>query len=145
MFNDNELKTFTISYQPYYDQLNKCYRNIITVNGMPMGPIKQLVRRIQFPKLSEFQVESHCVSIPKCGLVLKSISILSCCKNKEGYNLMNPDEIPDLTSFLLNNGYQIETQITNMLNNGNIKVSNKTNIFTVTYYGKNQPSVTYMR
>ena len=54
-------------------------------------------------------------------------------------------EIPDLISFLQANGYQIETQITNMLNQSEIKLSNKRLAFSATYYGANQPNITYMR
>jgi transketolase N-terminal domain/subunit len=58
---------------------------------------------------------------------------------------MTPDEIPDLITFLIGNGYQIETQITNMLNQSELKLSNRKLGFTVTYYGGNQPNITYMR
>ena len=58
---------------------------------------------------------------------------------------MTPDEIPDLISFLTGNGYQIETQITNMLNQSDIKLSDKRLAFTATYYGTTQPNITYMR
>jgi hypothetical protein len=58
---------------------------------------------------------------------------------------MTPNEIPDLISFLQANGYQIETQITNMLNQSEIKLSDKRLAFTATYYGDNQPNIMYMR
>jgi hypothetical protein len=69
----------------------------------------------------------------------------NCCNNNSGCNLMTPDEIPDLISFLQANGYQIETQITNMLAQSEIKLSNKRLSFSATYYGTNQPNITYMR
>ena len=40
-------KTITLTSQPYYDQYNKCYKNIITVNDEPQGPLRELVRKIQ--------------------------------------------------------------------------------------------------
>ena len=58
---------------------------------------------------------------------------------------MTPDEIPDLITFLMNNNYQIETQITNMLTQIEVKLTNRKIAFTVTYYDTNQPNVTYMR
>ena len=138
----NGVKTFTISSQPYYDQLNQCYKNILTVNAMPCGPIRSIVRQIKFPKLSPFQRESPCYSIPSCGLALQSFST-SCC-HKCG-NLMTPDEMSELISFLFANGYQIETQITNMMNQSEVKVSNKKIGFVVTYYDTTSPNITYMR
>jgi hypothetical protein len=132
-------KTFTITSQPYYDQYNQCYKNILTVNIEPQGPIRKIVRQIKFPKLSPFQRESPCNPIPKCGLALHSIY-------NDGCNgLMTPNEIPDLISFLIENGYQIETQLTNMLNQSEVKLSDKKIAFTVTYYGEKTPNITYMR
>jgi hypothetical protein len=160
MFNErnyNGFKTFTITSQPFYDQYNQCYKNIMMVNIEPRGPLRRLVRRIKLPKLSPFQREEPCNPIPQCGLALQSLrgeysDINRFCKlvngrvcKNSGCDLMTPDEIPDLITFLIENGYQIETQITNMLNQSELKLSNRKLGFTVTYYGTNQPNITYMR
>jgi hypothetical protein len=114
------------------------------VNLEPQGPIRQIVRRIKLPKLSPYN--NQCYKI--CGFALQSLhginyrgsNINSCC------NLMTPDEIPDLITFLTQHNYQIETQITNMLNQSEIKLSDKKIGFIVTYYEPNQqPNITYMR
>lgn len=132
-------KTITITSQPFYDEYNKCYKNILTVSNVPQGPLSRFVRRIKFPKLSPFQVAGPCTPIPKCGLALVNTNTRSCC------GLMTPDDIPELIAFLLANGYQMETQITNMLNQSEVKLNNKKLAFTVTYYGTNGPNITYMR
>lgn len=134
------MSTFTITSQPYYDPYNQCYKNILMVNIEPQGPLRRLVRRIQLPRLSPFQKEGPCYSVQKCGLAIHSLSELT-----NGCNLMTPDEIPGLISFLQANGYQIETQITNMLNQSDVKINNKRLVFTVSYYGANQPKIVYMR
>ena len=140
------IKTFTITSQPFYDQYNQRYTNILTVNAEPCGPIRKIVRRIQFPKLSPFQADEW---YPTCGLALKSLGNENnrMRNNRIGKfnDLMTPDEIPDLMTFLLGNGYQMETQITNMLNQSEVKWNNKKLAFTVTYYGTTQPNITYMR
>jgi hypothetical protein len=141
----NLTKTFTITSQPFYDQYNQCYKNIMMVNLEPQGPLSRLVRRLILPRLSPFQREGPCNPIQKCGLALQSLSTGCCNKYTSGCDLMTPDEIPDLISFLQSNGYQIETQITNMLNQSEIKLSDKRLAFTVTYYGANQPNIVYMR
>jgi hypothetical protein len=136
--NKNGIKTFTITSQPFYEEYNQCYKNILMVNAEPDGPIRKIVRRIKLPKLSPFQTEGPCNPIPQCGLALQSLHGYGC-------NLMTPDELPDLITFLIQNGYQIETQLTNMLNQSDIKLSNKKIALIVTYYGPNQPNITYMR
>ena len=140
MNNFNAVNTFTVTTQPYYDPYNQCYKNILMVNIEPQGPLRRIVRRIQLPRLSPFQKEGPCYSVQKCGLAIHSLSGLT-----NGCNLMTPDEIPGLISFLQANGYQIETQITNMLNQSEVKINNKIIVFTVSYYGANQPSIVYMR
>lgn len=135
---NNGVKTFTITSQPFYDQYNECYKNILMVNLEPRGPIRRIVRRIKLPKLSPFQQDNQYYQ--KCGFALQSLHKTNC------RGLMTPDEIPDLITFLTGNNYQIETQITNMLNQSEIKLSNQKNGFIVTYYEPNQqPNITYMR
>lgn len=151
----NGINTFTITSQPFYDQYNQCYKNIMMVNIEPQGPIRKIVRRIKLPKLSPFKRAGPCNTIPQCGLALQSLrefgyefnvnQYTGCCKQNSGCNLMTPDEIPNLITFLIGNGYQIETQITNMLNQSEIKLSNSKVAFTATYYGTTQPNITYMR
>lgn len=139
-------KTFTILSQPFYDQYNQCYKNILTVNIEPSGPIRTIVRRTKMPRLSPFQREGPCYSIPQCCLALQSLTGGSCCyKVNSGCNLMTPNEMPDLISFLLGNGYQIETQLTNMLNQSDVKLTNQKIALMVTYYGETSPNITYMR
>jgi hypothetical protein len=137
------IKTFTITSQPFYDEYNQCYKNIMMVNVEPQGPLRRIVRKTKLPRLSPFQREGPCNPIQKCGLALQSLNNSGC--SKSGYNLMTPNEIPDLISFLQSNGYQFETQITNMLNQSEIKLTDKRLAFTVTYYGENQPNIIYMR
>jgi len=152
--NGNGIKTFTITSQPFYDQYNQCYKNIMMINVEPQGPLRRLVRRTKLPRLSPFQREGPCNPIQQCGLAIQSLRGVglnyghSVCKNTKynsGCDLMIPDEIPDLISFLTENGYQIETQITNMLAQSDIKLSNNRLAFSATYYGANQPNITYMR
>ena len=152
-YNINGIKTFTITSQPFYDNYNQCYKNIMMINAEPCGPIRRIVRRIKLPRLSPFQREGPCNPIPQCGLALQSlrgleygsIQYVGSCKLNSGCDIMTPDEIPDLITFLIGNGYQIETQITNMLTQSDIKLLNKKLAFTVTYYGTNQPNTCYIR
>ncbi len=125
-------KTFTITQQPYLDQWNKCYKTILVLDLHPQGPLAAFVRQLHFPKLSPYQVDSPCCPIPKCGMAI--------LKPSEPDEWLCPEDLPELVAFLLNNGYQMETQITNMLN-----AQGKKTRMTVTYYGANAPNVMYMR
>jgi hypothetical protein len=147
-YNDG-FKTFTITSQPFYDAYNQCYKNILMVNVNPCGPLQRLIRRVKLPKLSPFINNNN--QIDKCGLALQSLKGIyrgdrGCCyKEGSGCDLMTPNEMSDLITFLIGSGYQIETQITNMLNQSSVKMEYQPLVFTVTYYGANQPNITYMR
>lgn len=137
-------KTVTFTVQPYYDPLNQKYVNIITVNSRPQGPLQQYVRKIKLHKLSPFEMSD---SMQKCCLALELFSNdQEHFLNRRDLNLMTSDDVPELLSFLLSNGYHMETQITNMLNQSKFSLSNNRNIlFNVTYYPSEQPNITYMR
>jgi hypothetical protein len=135
-------RTFTIISQPFYDQYCQQYKNILMVNIVPDGPLKPFVRKIQLPRLSQLQLN---VLEEKCGLVLTNFSNYNSCNGING-NLMTPNEIPDLYSFLTANGYQIETQLTNMMNNSSVKLTpGKQIVCSATYYGNKQPNIVYMK
>lgn len=150
------MKTFTVTSQPYYEEYSRCYKNILMVNWVPDGPLKHHIQRLKLPHLSPFQKESSCNPIPTCGLAIRSLRELGLGLNygarpfsggcyKSGCDLMTPDEIPNLIAFLQSNGYQIESQITQMLNQSEVKFSNQKLVFNVTYYGANPPNIVYMR
>ena len=127
-------KSYFLSSEVYLDQYLQCYKNIVTINIFPEGPLRKIVRRIQTPPLSTFQVNGPCNPIQKCQLALLSPSN----SNNDGYGcgcLMTEDEIPDLYSFLLSNGYKIDTSFTKMMNAGEVKFNNKKIIFFFTYLG----------
>ena len=146
-------RTFTITTQPYLDNCsynNQCYKNILMVNVVPEGPLRELVRRINLKPLSPFQREGPCNPMQRCGLALTSLlnfsnSNYNYNQRSCGNNLMTPNEIPDLYSFLTANGYQIDTQLTNMMNNSEVKLTNSRIVCSATYFGNNQPNIVYMK
>lgn len=98
--------SFTIFSQPYLDKHTECYKNIVTINTAPKGPLGNFVTRIRLPILSKFQVSSPCCPEQKCALSLRSFY---------GHGPMTLEELPDLFSFLTENQYNINTQVTKIL------------------------------
>lgn len=135
-------KTISLFSQPYLDTINQCYMNIVVVNLIPEGPLANIVKRIQFPPLSPFkqQYTSPCSPIKTCGYALMSLNNTDggggCMCNSN--NLMVVDEVPTLISYLLSNGYTVDTSITKMFNTSDIRFNtndgNKLICFT-TYTG----------
>lgn len=118
---------FALYSQPYLTNYgyNGCYRNIITLNMFPQGPLSRLVVRTDFKPLSHFQTfGGDCDQRKRCGLALRSLRGSS---NGCGDGLMSVEELPDLYSFLLSNGYKIETSLTKMTNGSKIQLNNGNN------------------
>jgi hypothetical protein len=108
---------YTLSTQPFYDQIQQCYRKIVTINTEPAAPLKTLTKRIHPPKLSPFQQQSVCCPQPNCIYVILNPN------NLHEYLCVN--DIPNLFSYLVTNGYTIDTNITKMMNESEVKMDNK--------------------
>ena len=128
---------YTLTSQPYLDRVNQCYTNIIMINRVPEGPLHPFVQRVHLTPLSPFQCyQNGCEPLQKCGLALINIghNVSSAYRNKCN-SWMTPNEILDLFSFLLSNGYRIDTSITKMMNNSDIKLTNKNILCFFSYLG----------
>jgi hypothetical protein len=118
--------TYTLFSRPYLDTYSQNYKNIVTINLPPKGPLGQFVRPIRFPPLSEFKFSSSYSNYNRrgqiCGLAIGSLNpFLNNNNNKFGQGLMVVDEVPDLFAFLLSNGYKIDTSLTKMMNGSDIR------------------------
>ncbi len=133
-----EAKTVSLFSQPYLDTYNKCYKNIVVVNLKPQGPLADLVTFVKFPPLSEFKQPGPCSPLKQCGYALISLETCSTGCGKFGSDLMTVDEVPTLISYLASNGYTVDTSITKMFNQSEIRfdtnIGNKLICF-VTYNG----------
>jgi len=147
-------RTFTIISSPYYDRNCQQYQNILMVNTVPEGPLGTFIRKIQIPRLHR-EATSYS-SIEGCGLAITNpffshafnnvYNSFSNNNNNCKNGLMTPNEIPDLYSFLTSNGYQIETQLTNMMNQSGVKITpGKQIVCMATYYDSKQPNIVYMK
>ena len=146
--------TTTIVSQPYYDRYSKQYQNILLVNVIPEGPLGAFIRRIQLPRL--YKEGSNYNGVEGCGLAIVNpffsqrldnvYNSFSNSNIKSNNDLMTPNEIPNLYSFLTSNGYQIETQLTNMMNQSAVKITpGRQIVCSATYFGDKQPSIVYMK
>jgi hypothetical protein len=122
---------FTLYLEPVLNTYYKTYQNIITVNIIPNGPLESMVSAISTSKLSPFQ-QPGSFSLPiigrghNCTFVLLRYPKAQCgggrpsFKNKDYF--MGADDIQSVISYLQNNGYTIDTDITRMLHKSRIIV-----------------------
>jgi hypothetical protein len=137
--NYHNINTYTLYSQPYLDKLNQCYKNIVTINFLPKGPLGGFIRRIKLHPLSEFKQPGPCSNNRQQQCALGFVSLNPVC-SKNGCGLMTVDEIPSFFSILLANGYKIDTSLTKMLNNSGITFhsENENKIIAIITYTGNQ-------
>ncbi len=120
---------------PFYDNNTQCYKKVIKINRAPPpnSPLNQIIKRVGPIRLSPFQVNSAfsgcgggggggCCS-SGCGNTAQCCNLLI-TSLQDKTHLMCIDDIPTLFSFLLTNGFTIDTSITKMMQNSNVKLSN---------------------
>jgi len=131
-------KTVSLFSQAYLDTYNQCYKNIVVVNLKPQGPLGDLVKFVKFPQSIEFKDSGPCSLLKECGFALISLDSCNMGCGKFGNNLMVVDEVPNLISYLVSNGYTVDTSITKMFNTSDIRfntnIGNKLICF-ITYNG----------
>jgi len=133
-----QAKTVSLFSQPFLDTYNQCYKNIVVLNLKPQGPLADLVTFVKFPPLSEFKQPGPCSPLKQCGYALMSLGTCSTGCGKFGSELMVVDEVPTLISYLVSNGYSVDTSITKMFNDSDIRFDTNTGnklICFITYNG----------
>lgn len=105
--------------EPVLNSYFKSYQNILTLSAMPPGPLSNMVSRIQFPKLSEFQSPSP-FHTNSCTYVLGRYTSSVVMNDYDSF--MYADDIPSVLSYLQSNGYTVDTSFTTMLQNSDIRI-----------------------
>ena len=109
--------SFSIYLEPILNTYYQTYQNVMTFSGIPPGPINDMVTQITSKKLSPFQQSPPLTSNPfNCTYVLiryPKSSSMSNIKNTDYF--MTADDIPSVISYLQDNGYKIDTDITTLL------------------------------
>jgi hypothetical protein len=110
---------------PYYDNCTQCYKKVIKLNRAPPpdSPLNQIIKRVGPIRLSPFQVNSAFSGCGGCGNTSQCCNLLITSIQDKNH-LMCIDDIPTLFSFLVTNGFTIDTSITKMMQNSSVKLSN---------------------
>ena len=104
---------YTIMIQNYYDTKLQYYRNILILNKEPIGPLNKYIKKISMPYLSPFK-NSFSNDMNNTNNNTCLYAIIDFMDNSK---LMCVNNIPDLFSFLINNGYIIDYNLTKIIKN----------------------------
>ena len=122
--------------QIYYEPFCKEYIHIITTNRMPTGSLKNYIKMVRPTR--KFSDSNYIDSLRVrntdqnnlCGCLAITDSITHTSQSSYSYqcsnnnNLLTIDNIDMLVSFLIENGYSINKDITKIMNNDSIYVNN---------------------
>ncbi len=124
---------YIISKSTHYDNLNKCYKKILTIDREPQGELKKYTKILNNTKLSPFQENTPCSNYQHCLYVITNInntaSYTGSCTGS-CTDFLDIDRQGDLITFLLKNNYTIETDLTRLLIENN---TSKDIIFAIKY------------
>ena len=135
-------RTNVMYLEPVLNSYYKTYQNVITFSQCPVGPIKDMVTTMTPPKLSSFQtppgssyaqtaspffnpgygrgINSGCVNVLMRYPTGAGGSYSAAPKCTDAY--MGADDIPSVLSYLMENGYKVDTSMTKMLQNSEINI-----------------------
>jgi hypothetical protein len=107
--------SFVLYLEPVLNTFVKEYMNVISVSTMPLGPLQPLVSTLNAPKLSPFREPSPFDGRPfgSCIYVLMRYPGKRTLRCSDDY--MTADDIPAVLGFLMENGYQVDTDLSKML------------------------------
>ena len=109
---------YQLKTEIYLDKHEKCYKKIIIIDPIPDDPlIKKILKQIRKEKLSPFDEPTECCS-SQTGCMSAFIDPKGCC------DLLCIDKIGDLFSYLVSNGYKINTSITKIMLKGDVRIPN---------------------
>lgn len=118
-FDNNSTIVFYL--EPILNSNYNVYENVITMSCIPEGPLKELVIRKSFPKLSPFQ-QGPTTHRDQCMYVLSRYPRQSRSfgvGNQDAF--MNGEDVPSLLSYLSANGYKVESDLTRLIFDSKIK------------------------
>lgn len=104
--------------RPYYDNQAACYKNCVALSNTIDGPLAKYIQRVRDTyAVSAFDRSSS--SSLGCFLGLRGGKDYqsSCCDDRFPFredSLLEVNDVPSLYVFLMENGYQINTEIAKM-------------------------------
>lgn len=105
-----------IKSQPYYDNKTQRYYSILCFNKLPSHPLlKAHVVRIQNNKLSPFEDNITCYAREQCLFAIKNSLLNGVTGHRSCIEYLTFDDYVYLLDFLIENGFTVNTSITNML------------------------------
>ena len=116
--------TYSINSSVYYNNIEQCYKRIFVIDRMPLGPMQNIIRTLNTPKLSPFKQSSPCCPIKNCVMAIYHPDDVT--------QLLTIEQLPILITYLQNNSYTIDNTTTTLMFDNKQQISNNL-IFLISY------------
>jgi hypothetical protein len=108
---------YQITSEIYLDKINKCYKKIIIISPNPTDDIlKSIIKTIPREKLSPYDEIYPCCQANRC--------LNAFVNPNEKCELLCVDQISILFQYLLTNSFIINTDITKIMQDSDVKIPN---------------------
>jgi len=108
---------YQLTSQVYLDQSNECYKKVIAVEPRPTsGALSNIVKTTNRKRLSPFDQPSPCCPRDNCLNIIVNPA--------EPCEFLCVQDINLLFSYLLANGYSINTQVTKIMQISEVRIPN---------------------
>jgi hypothetical protein len=120
------VELYNIYTTVYYDNQSENYIQIVCINKLPKGELKNYVKRLNYQRLSEFQQNNCNEYFDGCIYAILSLNNDNniTTMNRNCSQFLNPNNIEELYEFLINNNYSINYEFTNLINKSKNKTIN---------------------
>jgi hypothetical protein len=105
-------EVFAVTSEPFYQSVNQCYAKYLFIDRMPppSSPLNNIVKKVQVHKLSPFQDRDR----QPCKYIFVNTD------NPSEY--ATNEDIPKLFTWFKQNGYNIDSSTTIMLNQSDVRM-----------------------
>lgn len=121
-------ESYNLFSENFYDNLSEEYYQIITINKMPNGNLKNYIKKIAIKNISTDNPKNtnYCSYAISSNILYNNNNKLSICTT---------DNINEIYEFLINNNYNINNELNKCLKlNDNLKIfENKRLLFTIIF------------
>ena len=110
------MNTTNLFLENYYDFHNTSYYQILTLNTVPNGPLKNYIKQISIKNTSRINMAKNYCSYVITKNILNNTSnsnITNFINNK--FNYCTIEDITQVYDFLINNNYIINNELTNII------------------------------
>lgn len=110
-------ETYALFSRPFYKSCEQCYIKILTIDRKPSAPLNSICKQVAFNKLSPFKQPGPCENVERCGYVIMNPNNVN--------EFATLEDLPVIFTWLTQNLYIVNTSITEMLNNSQVRMDNK--------------------